>query len=115
MANLPMEKLGQSLTDHERRKRLVYRASHRGMRELDVTFGAWVSHLDASGRLSEARVAQLELLLERSEPDLLALLCDHGLAQGADEQKLMRELKQFMRDSLGRSLRHSLDATCKKT
>ena len=88
-------------TNLERRKRLVYRASHRGMRELDITFGAWVSHLDASDSLSDSRLARLERLLERSEPDLLALLCDCEFAQknnveDKEEQELMRELRQFL-------------------
>ena len=80
----------------ERIKRLVYRASHRGMRELDVTFGAWVSALAASGNLHEDKVMALELLLERTEPDLLALLCESALAQTDEERELMRELREFL-------------------
>ena len=89
----------------ERIKRLVYRANHRGMRELDVTFGAWVSELAASGGLngglSEGKLSALERLLERTEPDLLALLCESALAQTDEELALMQELRQFLRSSAG--------------
>jgi antitoxin CptB len=51
-----------------RRRRLLYRATHRGTYENDLLIGGFVrNHLDT---LTEADIEALEILLERPDPDL---------------------------------------------
>ncbi len=83
-----------------RRKRLLYRATHRGMRELDTTYGAWVSTLidneSSDNSLDEARLTALETLLENTEPDLLDLLWDKIPPKNKQEKELLQALQKFL-------------------
>lgn len=52
-----------------RRRRLRYRAWHRGMREMDLILGAWCeARLDF---LAETELDRLERLLEEPDTDLM--------------------------------------------
>jgi antitoxin CptB len=54
--------------DNARRRRLLFRATHRGTFENDLLIGGFVRrHLNT---LSEADIEALEALLERPDPDL---------------------------------------------
>jgi antitoxin CptB len=54
--------------DDARRRRLLYRATHRGTFENDLLIGGFVrDHLDT---LTEADIEALETLMERPDPDL---------------------------------------------
>ena len=56
------------LGDEPRRRRLLFRATHRGTQENDLLIGGFVRyHLDT---LTEADIEALEALLERPDPDL---------------------------------------------
>ena len=79
-----------------RRKRLLYRATHRGMRELDTTYGAWVAKRIADEAMDEACLTALEALLERPEPELLDLLWGRIAPQNEEEEGLLRALKKFL-------------------
>jgi len=58
----------QAQNDDTRRRRLLYRATHRGTYENDLLLGGFVrGHLDT---LTDADVAALEALMERPDPDL---------------------------------------------
>ena len=51
-----------------RRRRLLYRATHRGTRETDILIGGYVaSHI---GAMDEAELGLLQTLLELPDPDL---------------------------------------------
>ena len=53
-----------------RRKRALYRSWHRGTRELDEILGPFAErHVDA---MTESRLEQLEILLERPDPELFS-------------------------------------------
>jgi antitoxin CptB len=52
-----------------RRKRLLYRATHRGTKEADFIIGGFFTERVAS--LSEAEVDEAEILLEESDIDLV--------------------------------------------
>lgn len=53
-----------------RRKRILFRAWHRGMREMDLVMGRYVeAHVDA---LSDTELDQLEALIDELDADLLA-------------------------------------------
>lgn len=55
-----------------RRRRLLYRATHRGTRENDLLIGGYVAaRIDV---MSDADLAALERLLEAPEPDLAGWL-----------------------------------------
>ena len=65
-----------------RRRRLHFRAWHRGMREVDLLLGRFVdARLDA---LDGAELAALEELLDLPDNDLLAWIMDEG--QSAPER-----------------------------
>jgi antitoxin CptB len=51
-----------------RRRRLIFRATHRGTKEADLMIGAFVQRHAAS--LSEAELAELEAVLEHWDVDL---------------------------------------------
>ena len=56
----------------DRRKRLLFRCWHRGTREMDLILGRFADAEIAS--LSDAELAQLELLIEVPDPDFYAAL-----------------------------------------
>ncbi len=55
-----------------RRKRLRFRAWHRGIREADLMFGGFADRYLAA--LDEAQLDRFERLLENSDPELYAWL-----------------------------------------
>ncbi len=50
------------------RKRLLYRATHRGFKEADIIIGGYVRHIYA--QLDQSRIEQMEHLLTAPEQDL---------------------------------------------
>jgi antitoxin CptB len=55
---------------HNRRKRIVWRATHRGIREMDFVVGTFVkSRVEAA---DEAELAELERILDIPDQDLMA-------------------------------------------
>lgn len=59
---------GNSALD-DRRKQILYRSNHRGIREMDIILGGYATRNMAS--LSEEDLAALESLMEESDRDLL--------------------------------------------
>jgi len=79
----------------ERRRRLLFRAWHRGMREVDLITGRFAdAHL---ATLSEAEVGEFERLMEVPEPDLLNWV--RGAAETPEDYDtaLFRRLRDFNR------------------
>ena len=53
-----------------RRKRLLWRATHRGIKEMDLILGGFVTrHLDS---FSDAEIAELERIMEIPDQDMLS-------------------------------------------
>ncbi len=52
----------------DRRKRLLYRATHRGTKEADVIIGGYFTATVAG--LTDAQLAEAEVLLEENDLDL---------------------------------------------
>ena len=53
-----------------RRKRLLWRATHRGIKEMDLILGGFVmKHLD---QFSEAEIGDLERIMEIPDQDMLS-------------------------------------------
>ncbi len=66
------------MTDSEsietRRKRVLYRATHRGTQEMDILVGRFVT--DGIGRFDTAMLDRIEILLNEEETDLQAWIMD---------------------------------------
>jgi antitoxin CptB len=59
-----------------RRKRLLWRASHRGMREMDVLLGGFArARIDT---LSEAELDELEAIVGLPDQDLMSWILGEG-------------------------------------
>lgn len=57
-------------SDERRRRRLMYRSTHRGTKEADLILGGFAkAHLDG---MSADELARFERLMEESDPDLMA-------------------------------------------
>jgi len=59
-------------TDENRRKRIIWRACHRGIKEMDIVVGTFVQN--RVGQADEAELLELERILEIPDQDLLAWL-----------------------------------------
>lgn len=71
MTSLPGKTLDDmsDLRNDPRRKRLLFRAQHRGMKEADILLGGYVDrHL---GTMSDADVAGIEALFDEADNDLV--------------------------------------------
>ncbi len=75
------------MTDTEslkiRRKRVLYRAQHRGTQEMDILIGGYVAdHLET---LDASMLDRIEALMDHEETDLQAwLMGQRGLPEDAD-------------------------------
>jgi antitoxin CptB len=76
-----------------RRKQILYRAWHRGMREMDLIMGQFA---DAEiGTLSDEDVAEFERLIEVTDRDLLGWITGELEAPSNYDTPLFRRLKSF--------------------
>lgn len=66
-------------------KQLAYRATHRGMKELDVVLGEFVLH--HLNRMSCAEITEFTILLEREDNVLFeGLFMEEGIPEDANSQ-----------------------------
>ena len=76
-----------------RRRKVLYRAWHRGIREMDLIMGRFA---DAEiGRLTEGEVDELERLIEVPDRDLLAWVTKEQPAPADFDTALFRRLRDF--------------------
>jgi len=74
-----------------RRRRLLFRAWHRGIREMDLVMGRFA---DAEiGDLSEAELDLFEQLTELPDPDLLAWITGAEPVPAAYDTALFRRMR----------------------
>jgi len=79
----------------ERRRRLLFRAWHRGMREVDLITGRFAdAHI---GSLSDAEVGDFERLMDVPEPDLLNWVMGAAETPKDYDTALFRRLCDFHR------------------
>ncbi len=79
----------------ERRRRLLFRAWHRGMREVDLITGRFAdAHI---GTLTEAEVAEFERLIDVPEPDLLNWVMGAIAVPAQFDTALFRKMRDFNR------------------
>ena len=76
-----------------RRRRLLFRAWHRGMREVDLITGRFADVHIAS--LSEAEVDAFERLMDVPEPDLLAWVMGSATTPADHDTPLFRRICAF--------------------
>jgi antitoxin CptB len=76
-----------------RRRRLLFRAWHRGMREVDLIMGGFADICVAE--LTDAELDQFERLLEVPDPDLLAWVTGEGTVPADYDTPLLRRLCEF--------------------
>jgi antitoxin CptB len=76
-----------------RRRRLLFRAWHRGMREVDLITGRFAdAHI---GTLSESEVDEFERLMEVPEPELLAWVMGAETIPARYDTMLFRKMRDF--------------------
>jgi len=78
-----------------RRRRLLFRAWHRGMREVDLITGRFAdAHLAG---LTEAEVGDFERLMDVPEPELLAWVMGSEATPADHDTELFRRMCNFQR------------------
>jgi antitoxin CptB len=78
-----------------RRRRLLFRAWHRGMREVDLITGRFAdAHI---ANLSEADVEEFERLMDVAEPDLLAWVMGATPTPAEYDTALFHKMRTFRR------------------
>jgi antitoxin CptB len=77
----------------ERRRRLLYRAWHRGTREMDLIMGRFADAVVSE--LSEADIDAFETLSEVPDPDLYAWLSGGRPVPAEYDLALFRRLRDF--------------------
>jgi antitoxin CptB len=77
----------------ERRKRLLYRCWHRGMREMDLILGRFAEAHIAD--FSDAELGELEQLSELPDPDLYAALSGAGEIPNQFAHGIFLRIKSF--------------------
>ena len=76
-----------------RRRRILFRAWHRGIREMDLIMRRFA---DAEiGTLSEAELDEFERLIDVPDPDLFAWIMGEADAPPNYDTPLFRQLKAF--------------------
>lgn len=82
-----------------RRRRLLFRAWHRGTREMDLIMGRFC---DAEiGELSEAEIDQFELLIEVPDRDLYGWVAGSQEVPSNYDTPAFRRLRDFYATPLG--------------
>jgi len=82
-----------------RRRRLHYRAWHRGTREMDLVLGRFV---DAElSQINEIELADLEILMDAPDPDLFAWVLGQDSVPEHLDTPIFRRLADFNRTGKG--------------
>lgn len=77
----------------ERRRRTLFRAWHRGMREMDILYGKFA---DASlSSLSDAELDEFETLMDLPDRDVLMFITGEAPTPPEYDTGLFRKLKDF--------------------
>jgi antitoxin CptB len=82
-----------------RRRRLLFHAWHRGMREMDLIMGRFAD--TAIGDFTERELAEFEQLIEQPDRELLAWITGEADVPGAYDTPLFRRLRDFNRSGEG--------------
>lgn len=80
-----------SLTDKQ--KRLIYRANHRGTKEMDWLMGKYIEATIAS--MDESKVDHVDALLKFAEPEIEAWLMGKSTDYPDEFADLIKEIQAF--------------------
>jgi antitoxin CptB len=89
---------GSTLTSADldvRRRKILFRAWHRGTREMDLLLGRFADA--ALAGLSESELDEFERLIEVPDPDLFAWIMGEAAAPAEYDGSMLRRLKAFHR------------------
>ena len=76
-----------------RRRRLLFRSWHRGIREMDLIMGRFAdAHI---GTLGDAELDEYERLIEMPDPDLLNWVTGASPTPSSHDTALFRRLRDF--------------------
>ena len=85
--------------DEIRRKRLKFRAWHRGMKEVDLVLGPFAdAHVDA---MDDEQLDTFEVLLSVPDTDLYDWLCERATPPDRYRTKLYEQIHNFSRRTRG--------------
>ncbi|MFG1479026.1 succinate dehydrogenase assembly factor 2 [Xanthobacter sp. V4C-4] len=84
-----------------RRKRLLYRAWHRGMREMDLIMGKFAD-AEITG-LSEVELADFEALIDAQDQDIFSWISETKPLPAEYDTPLFARMKGFHDDGRGLS------------
>ena len=76
-----------------RRRRLLFRSWHRGIREMDLILGRFADATIAE--LSDAELSEYERLMERPDPELYAWISGEAPVAREYDTSLFRRLRTF--------------------
>jgi antitoxin CptB len=77
----------------QRRRKLLFRCWHRGLREMDLIMGRFA---DATiEQLAEEEIAEFERLMEAPDPELLAWITGQAEVPPHYDTALFRRLRDF--------------------
>ena len=76
-----------------RRRKLLFRAWHRGMRELDLVMGRFADA--AIAQLTDAELAQFEQLIDVPDRELLAWVTGEADVPASHDTAMFRRLRDF--------------------
>jgi antitoxin CptB len=76
-----------------RRKRLLWRACHRGIREMDLLMGGFAQNRLAG--MSEADLAAFEAVIELPDQEMLSWITGEAPVPAGSDSAMLRELLQF--------------------
>lgn len=83
-----------------RRRRLLFRATHRGTFENDLMIGGFVrAHLDS---LTEADLDALEMVMDMPDTDLADWLTGREPIPPEEETPMLRRMRDFLRNPSAR-------------
>jgi len=76
-----------------RRKRLLYRSTHRGMKEMDALLGGYAAkHLD---NMSAADLSAFEALMDESDNDLMNWILERESSSEAGYEAILRKIIDY--------------------
>src|SRR6516225_11201186 len=101
----PLAQRGMEMTGYSndgldvRRRRLMFRAWHRGMREMDLIMGRFAE--SAIGQLTAAEIMDFENLMEVPDREILAWVTGETDVKADFDTALFRRLRDFNRRGEG--------------
>jgi len=82
-----------------RRRKVLFRSWHRGMREMDLIMGRFAD--SALAELSEDELADFERLIELPDRDLLAWMTGEAAVPADVDTVVFRRMRDFHAESKG--------------